>query len=188
MNKNLIIPLSIIVVGALIGGVLVFSGGGNDNPLGANVAQANLRKVDLEIKNMFCVGCRASVVSSITGLPGVIQADADPRTNSGWVVYDPDITTKEQIVASSTFWAYPARILADQPYGGTATQERQQKMPLEIELKLSVLAQGLAEYEVSFEPFLKEELDNAINQGNWGKVENILDNYLQALKERYEQN
>ena len=177
MQKNILIPLSIIIVGALIGGVLLFSGGGNDNSLGINVAEASLRKVDLEIKNMFCVGCRASVVGSVRGILGVVQADADPRTNSGWVIYDSGKITKEQIVAAPIFQAYPARILADQEYSSTVTQNEIQQIPSEIEQKLNELARRLRNRGIQLESFFQEELNNAISGGYWGKVENLLDHF-----------
>ena len=116
MNKSLLIPLSIIIAGVLIGGVLLFSGNSANNSLAIDTAQENLRKVDLEIKNMFCIGCRSSVVNSVRTLPGVVQADADPNTDSGWVIYDSKETTKEQIIAASIFQAYPARIISDSAY------------------------------------------------------------------------
>jgi len=183
MNKSLLIPLSIIIVGAIIGGVFLFGGSSKDTSLGEGVAQANLRKVDLEINNMFCLGCRSSVTNSLLGIPGVVQADADPRTDSGWVIYDSTKITKEQIIDASIFQAYPARILADQAYGGTASQGQTTEIPPEIEFKLSILAQGLAERGVSLEVFIEEELNDAISQGYWDKVENILDNSFQALRE-----
>ena len=88
MNKNLLFPIGIILAGVVFGGVLLFSGNDTTDTLDENVAQAGLRKVDLEIQNMFCVGCRSSVVNYLLGLPGVVQADANPRTDSGWVIYD----------------------------------------------------------------------------------------------------
>jgi len=153
MNQNLLVPLAIIIGGALIGGVLLFGvgGGSNDNSPEPNTASANLRKVDLEIGNMFCIGCRSSVVNSALSLPGVTQADADPRTDTGWIIYDADITSKEQIVAASVFQAYPARILGDNPIENSAitNQATTAELPQGIEDKLSQLAQLLEEKQVS---------------------------------------
>ena len=182
MSKNFLIPLTIILGGALIGGVLLFSGGSNNNSIGADVTQANLRKADLEIKNMFCVGCRSSVVNSVMGLSGVVQADADPRTDSGWVIYDPEKISKEQIVAASIFQAYPAKILNDNKYTGSTQNEQAEKIPLEIEQKLNLLAQKLQERGVELEPFFQKELDDAINGGYWDKANNLLDNFLQSYE------
>ena len=104
INKNLLIPFAIIIGGILTGGILLFPSSQRTNTTLLNQKRgASLRKIDLEIKNMFCLGCRASVVNSIKALPGVIQADADPRTDSGWVIYDPAQISKEQIVAAPIF-------------------------------------------------------------------------------------
>jgi len=176
--KIFLIPFSIIVIGAVIGGVLLLSGGNNDTVLGVATTEGSLRKVDLEIKNMFCVGCRASVVGSVSGLPGVVQADADPRTDSGWVIYDSEKITKEQIITATIFQAYPARILADQEYSDTVTQNEVQQIPPEIEQKLNELARALQDRGIQLEPFFQEELDDAINRGYWDKTNNLLDNFL----------
>jgi len=183
MNQSLLVPLAIIIGGALIGGVLLFGVGGGSNDISPelNTASANLRKVDLEIGNMFCIGCRSSVVNSALSLPGVTQADADPRTNTGWIIYDADITSKEQIVAASVFQAYPARILDDQAFGGTVGQEQVTQLPSEVEQKLNELAQILQERGVELDSFFQNELDDAINQGHWEKANNLLDNYLDAF-------
>jgi len=181
MNKNILIPLSIIFAGTLIGGALIFSGGSSDNSLAINTTQANLRKVDLEIKNMFCIGCRSSVVNSIRALPGVIQADADPRTGSGWAIYDSETTTKEQIVAAPIFQAYPTRILSDQSYSGGVEQGQAQEIPPEVEQKLGELARRLQNRGIQLESFFQEELDDAINRGYWDKANNLLDNFLKSI-------
>lgn len=180
-NKNLLVPLSIIIAGALIGGVLIFSDGSSGNSLSVNADQANLRKVDLEIKNLFCIGCRSSVVNSVRALHGVIQADADPGTDSGWVVYDVDAITKEQIVAAPIFQAYPVRILNDQSYGGGVEQEQVEEMPLEVEQKLNELARQLQNRGIQLESFFQEELDDAISRGYWNKASNLLDNFLKSI-------
>lgn len=123
MNKNFLIPLIVILSGIFVGGALLLSGNENSSSLSANIAQVNLRKVNLEIANMSCAGCRLSVVNSVMALSGVVQADADTRTDSVWVIYDSAQITKEQIKASSIFQAYPARILSDQKYTNEAQQE-----------------------------------------------------------------
>ena len=181
MNKNLLVPLSIIIGGALIGGVLLFGDGNNDSSLESALTQANLRKVDLGIGNMFCVGCRSSVVNSARALPGVVQADADTRTGTGWVIYNPEKTTKEQIIAASIFQAYPAHIIADEVYTDTTSQQDVAEIPPEIERKLNELAQRLQARGIALEPFFQEELDDAINRGYWDKVNNLLDNFLQSI-------
>lgn len=180
INKSLIVPILIILFAILIGGSLLLIGNDKTTTFDVNASQASLRKVDLAIDNMFCIGCRASVVNSVTSLPGVIQADADPQTDSGWVIYDAEQTTKEEIVAASIFSAYTARILDDQPYGGQGLDSASIAIPKEIEDKLNELARRLQEKDITMEDFFKKELDDAIEQGFWDKADNLLNNYLEA--------
>ena len=112
------------------------------------------------------------------------QADADPGTDSGWVIYDPNLITKEQIVSLSIFDAYPATIISDQAYTGSAKIVQGSEIPKEIEEKLNKFAQLLKEQNITIESFFQEELDAAISAGYWDKANNLLDNYIEA----YEQN
>ena len=185
MKKNNNVPIVIIVVGVLVTVGLLFSDFGSStqqNLDSEQVVSKDLRKVDLEIGNMFCIGCRSSVVSGISGLPGVVQADADPRTDSGWVLYDPLLTNKEEIVASTIFQAYPATILDDQPYSQPVAKGKAIEIPAEIEDKLNLLAKRLSERGVTLESFFQEELDEALSQGYFDKANNLLDNYLKAYE------
>ena len=184
MKKNTLVPIVIIGVGVLVSAGLLFSDLGQvDNQQKLASAQAqNLRKVDLGIENMFCIGCRSSVVSAVTALPGVVQADADPGNDSGWVVYDPALISKEAIVASSIFQAYPASILDDQPYSQVIANDKAAEIPPEIEEKLNLLATRLKERGVTLESFFQQELDEAIEQGYFDKANNLLDNYIKAYE------
>lgn len=198
MDKKIFLPLAIIVVGLVVGGILLFGGNGNSTLLGASDTRVagggsttlevpntkKLRKVDLEILNMFCIGCRSSVVNSVMAVPGVVQADADPGTDSGWVIYDSDLITKEGIVAVPVFQAYPARIIADSAYSDVqyAPSAAVEEIPSEITDKLDLLAQRIAARGVVMESFFQQELDDAISGGYWGKVNNLLDNYLEAYE------
>ena len=180
--KKVLIPFSITLVGIIVGGVLFFSGiGVNNDSLSVDSVQAGTRKLDLEIQNMFCIGCRSSVVNTLRSISGVIQADADPNTNSGWVIYDSNKVSKDQILASTIFLAYPATFIDDQPYGGVPDQQEVKEIPAEIQLKLNELAQRLLNRGIELESFFQEELDDAINRGYWDKANNLLDNYLQSI-------
>ena len=130
---------------------------------------------------MFCIGCRSSVVNTVRSMPGVIQADADPNTNSGWVIYDSNQISKDQILASSIFTAYPASFIDDQPYSGVPDQQEVREIPVEIQQKLNELAQRLTNRGIELESCFQEELDDAINRGYWDKANNLLDNYLPSI-------
>ena len=180
--KKALIPFSITLVGIIAGGVLLFSGIGiKDNSSLVDNVQVGTRKLDLEIQNMFCIGCRSSVVNTVRSIPGVIQADADPSTNSGWVIYDSNQISKDQILASTIFLAYPASFIDDQPYSGVPDQQEVKEVPAEIQLKLNELAQRLLNRGIELESFFQEELDDAINRGYWDKANNLLNNYLQSI-------
>jgi copper chaperone CopZ len=182
MKKSTLIPIIIIILGLAVSGGLLLSSNKINQSTKISTTQTDLRKADLEIKNMFCVGCRSSIVNSIMGLPGVVQADADTRTKSGWVIYDPEQTTKEKIMALPIFQAYPAHIVQDQEYRGTTQNNQATEIPSEIEHKLNLLAEKLNERNVELESFFQEELDDAINGGYYDKANNLLDNFLQAYE------
>lgn len=183
MNKNVFLPLAIIVI-AVAAGWLLLAGGDKSAITPVASETQSLRKVDLEIQNMFCIGCRSSVVNSVMALPGIVQADADVRTDSGWVIYDPNVITKEEIAAASIFQAYPARIVSDHEYSnGTNVQSVEtSEIPPEVAYKLDLLAQRVAARGVVMESFFQQELDDAISGGYWDKVNNLLDNYLEAYE------
>lgn len=183
MNKNTFLPLAIIVI-AVAAGWLLLAGNNTNSTAQVTAETKTLRKVDLEIQNMFCIGCRSSVVNSVMALPGVVQADADVRTRSGWIIYDPNITTKEELIAASIFQAYPVRVVGDHEYSnGTNVQSVETSaIPSEIAYKLDLLAQRVAARGVVMESFFQQELDDAISGGYWDKVNNLLDNYLEAYE------
>lgn len=189
MNKQNLLPIFIIVVGIGISAVLVFGNRAPSAPVDTTIkvianqpVAENLRKVDLEINGMFCLGCRGSVISSVTALSGVLQADADPSTDSGWVVYDPALISKEEIAATPIFEVYPANILDDQPYSQPVVNNKTAEIPAEILDKLNLLAIKLKEGGVVMESFFRDELDQAIQQGYFDKANNLLDNYLKAYE------
>lgn len=70
----------------------------------------------------------------------------------------------------------------DNKYTGSTQNEQAEKIPLEIEQKLNLLAQKLQERGVELEPFFQKELDDAINGGYWDKANNLLDNFLQSYE------
>ena len=183
MNKKIVLPLSIIIISLSVGALLLATGNQSSSPQVISETQA-LRKVDLEIQNMFCIGCRSSVVNSIMAVPGIVQADADTATDSGWIIYDPSVITKEEILAATVFQAYPAKIIADYEYSNEAKPQSAETNPIppEIAYKLDLLAQRIAARGVVMESFFQKELDDAIVGGYWDKVDNLLDNYLKAYE------
>jgi len=180
MNKKIILPILIIFL-SLVGGAYVL---GSSNQAVSPLTQSEasgLRKADLQIEGMFCLGCRASVVNSVLTFDGVIQADADPGTDTGWVVYDPEIISVDQILTATVFTAYPVTLISDRPYeGGVYAGDKPTEIPLDLQTKIDSFAQLLVDKGVKFESFFQDELDEAIRQGDWDKANNLLDNYIQV--------
>lgn len=183
MNKQVVLPIIIILI-AIIGGAFLLQSSDQNSLTRGQIQESGLRKVDLQIDNLFCIGCRASVVNSIMAYDGVIQADADTGAGSGWVIYDPELITKEQIVSLPIFDAYTATIIDDTPYTGSSEQTSGGTIPENLDRKLNIFAKLLQEKNVTLEAFFQKELDEAMLQGDWDKANNLLDNYIEA----YEQN
>jgi len=118
MNKNIIIPLSIIIAAALVGGVVIFSGG-NSSSNEQLVAADNLRALELSVPGMFCAGCSASVEAYVSSVPGVKRVQASLTTKSATVVYDPGVVTKEEIAENNIFDIYGGSIVSDEKFSGS---------------------------------------------------------------------
>ena len=184
MNKHFFLPVAIIVI-SVVAGWLLLAGGNNQNAISpVATGTQTLRKMDLEIQNLFCIGCRSSVVNAVMAIPGIVQADADTGAGTGWIIYDPSVITKEEIVAASVFQAYPVRVIADNEYGNGKNIQTVEtdEIPPEVTYKLDLLAQRVAARGVVMESFFQQELDDAISGGYWDKVHNLLDNYLDAYE------
>lgn len=178
MNKNLLIPLIIIISGIFIGSALLFSENNKSGSLNANVAQANLKKLNLEIKGMFCIGCRASIVKSLESTEGIIRADADPKTDSGWVIYDPLKITKEEILSNKIFKIYPARIISEEDFKGKISKAQSSEIPKSIQTKLNILVKRVNEGLVELDTSSIENLNKLIENKNWKEAEKLLDEIL----------
>lgn len=189
MKSGMVLPLVIILLGGAAAGWLIF-GWRQPAPVVEEESirasqEQDLRKAKLEIEGMFCLGCRASVVSSLLALEGVTQADADPKTDSGWVIYDPEKISKEEILSAPIFDVYPARLLFDASFSGSVSQSEGQDIPRNIEKKLNRLAEILQQRGIQMEPFFQSELDQAIEGGNWEKAENLLDSSLRVYRQPF---
>lgn len=186
MNKQTIIPVLIIFI-AIVGGAILLKTPDQTavttEQIQVQAHEVDLRKLDLSIKNMFCIGCRSSVVNSVMAYDGVIQADANPDTDSGWVIYDSALITKEEIVRLAIFDAYPASIISDEAYSGPTETVAGEQILEEIEEKLNTLAGMLYTQNITMESFFQEELDAAIEGGYLDKANNLLDNYIAAYEQ-----
>lgn len=60
------------------------------------------------IENMTCATCPITVKKAMRGVKGVASVDVDFAAKTATVVYDPAITTADEIAAASTNAGYPA--------------------------------------------------------------------------------
>lgn len=77
----------------------------------------NLHKATLSIKGMWCSSCAVGAQYSLKSIEGVADAYVGFTENldgEGWVVYDPDKVTEEQIVKAVE--PYKATIVSDKVY------------------------------------------------------------------------
>jgi len=164
MNKYLLIPIVIILGGALVSGWILMRGGDTNVSKATGNPQRDLRKVDLAIKNMTCPGCRASVINSLKGMSGVVRADADAKSGLGWVVYAPSQTNTDKIANASIFQAYPASI------------QQTADVPADVEQSLNKLASGWKNGKTTITDSSQRDLSRAIKHNAWEKAQAILTN------------
>ena len=119
MNKNVIIPVTIIIAAALIGGVVLLSGG-NSEMNEQLVASDSLRTLELSVPGMSCAGCSAGVEGYVSSIPGVklVEARLTP-TKSATVIYDSDVVSKEEIIKNQIFDLFGVKIITDEKFSGT---------------------------------------------------------------------
>lgn len=182
--KNYVLPILIIVIGASISGFLLFSGpaGGPDGNLAGNISQENLRKLNLNIDGMFCIGCSGSVEGAVSAMPGVVKVSANAKTDSGYVIYDSSKVTKEEIVKNSIFQVYPATIVSDKKFSGDIFSIGSDDIPLQVQSKLTELANTLSKEASKLTPAQSDKLDRAVSDKDWGKAKTLIDQYLSNLK------
>lgn len=191
MNKNIAIPLSIIVAAALVGGVVLFSG--NKAPSNEQLAAstANLRTLELSVPNMFCAGCVASVEGYVSSMPGVkrVQARLTPA-KSATVVYDPSAVTKEEIIRNNIFDAYGVSIISDEKFSGTLLPTKSSNgsiVPQEIKDKSQQVASLLQQRskegkDTSASQGLFNQVNSDIEQGNFANANALLDTIINSLQ------
>lgn len=75
----------------------------------SNAAQAITdQTVTLGIENMFCVLCPITVKTAMERVAGVKTVSVSFEEKAATVVFDPAVTTPEEIAAASTNIGYPA--------------------------------------------------------------------------------
>jgi len=191
MNRNTIIPLSIIVAAVLVSGAVLFSTNDSSSDEQLAASSDNLRKLELSVPGMFCAGCSASVEGYVSGEPGVkrVQARLSPE-RSATVVYNPDIITKEEIVENSIFDVYGVDIISDEQFSGSVLPTKSTEgviIPQSIQDKsqqAAILLQQRTDEnkDVSSAQSLFNQVNSNIEQGNFANANSLLDAVIRLLQ------
>ncbi len=85
-------------------------------------------RIDLKIGGMTCAGCANSAEKALRDAPGVISASVNLMTEQGTVVFDPDKTSRGDLVAAVEATGYRATVLrAEMPEAPGDETERHLK-------------------------------------------------------------
>lgn len=71
-------------------------------------APSEERTQTFAIENMTCATCPITVKKAMSGVDGVVSVDVDFSAKTATVVYDPSVTSADDIAAASTNAGYPA--------------------------------------------------------------------------------
>ena len=78
----------------------------------AVAAASSLAEVTLEVEGMTCPGCEATVEAVLSGVDGVVEADADRTTQTAVVRFDPQQATPQDLaeaINDQTYYLASAR-------------------------------------------------------------------------------
>lgn len=185
MNKNILLPISIIALALLIGGAVLYSGQ-NKNAV-APTYPSNARFLVLSIPNMVCAGCAASIEGYVKAMPGVLQGSVSIITKTGTFLYDSTKVTKEQIVKNTIFDIYPPIIVSDEQYDPTrdqTTNASARPVPLEIQQKSIRVSQLLREKRVDIKQIQArlDEVNKFLQEGRDQEAGSLLDSIIKQLE------
>lgn len=73
-------------------------------------ANAGERTITLDVKNMYCAACPATVKSSLARVSGVIRADVSYKEQSATITFDDTKATPEALIKATTEAGYPSGV------------------------------------------------------------------------------
>ena len=73
--------------------------------------QENIRTAKLKVDGMWCSSCAYFVKQALLRTPGVRDAKISMLTKTATVTYDPTQTEVEALVAATTDYGYPSKVL-----------------------------------------------------------------------------
>jgi copper chaperone CopZ len=188
MNKNTLLPVTIIIAALFIGGAVVLSGQNKSSDSGINQPLPdNLRVLTLSIPNMICAGCAASIEGYVNSMPGVYDGSVSLVTKSGIFFYDPSKVSKEQIVKNTIFDIYAPIIASDEQYDPARHQlskANARPVPIAIQQKSIQVSQLLREKNVDIEQIQTrlDQVDTFLQEGRNQEAENLLDEIIKELE------
>ncbi len=92
------------------------SAGGGVTPSPAPL-QENLLTATLEVDGMWCGSCSYMVTKALVRTPGVVDAKVSMRTKTAIVTYDQTKTDTDALVAATTNYGYPSRVIVQESAG-----------------------------------------------------------------------
>ena len=188
MNKNILLPTSIIIVALLIGGAVLYSGQNKSAVVPAY--PSNARFLVLSIPNMVCSGCAASIEGYVKAMPGVLGGSVALATKSGAFLYDPSKVTKAEIIKNTIFDIYPPVIVSDETYDPSRHQFAEtnaQSIPVAIRQKSNRASQLFTEKQKLGIDMAQIQTElNKVNEflqaGRSQEAESLLDSIIKQLE------
>lgn len=187
MSKNILLPISIIIVAFLIGSAVLLSGQNKGTSVSAY--PDNTRVLTLSIPKMVCAGCAASVENYVKATPGVLEGSVTLATKSGIFLYDPSKVNKEEIVKNTIFDIYSPTIVSDEKYNSERHRfdENTQSIPIAIQQKSNRASQLFTEKQKLGIDMaqIQAELDMVnefLQTGRNQKAEGLLDTITKELE------
>ena len=106
MNRNLIIIAAVVALG-LIGLTVLNVSPASRADASDVTAQTNGLTQTFAIENMTCPACPFTVKKAMTRVEGVRSVTVDFAAKTATAVFDPTVTTAQEIAAASTNVGYP---------------------------------------------------------------------------------
>jgi len=184
--KSYVLPIAIVVVGGLIGGIILLNNRLDKLSTGTTIIDnnQNLRLLSFKAPGMFCIGCSASVEGYLKAVGGVQSVNASLATKQVDVIYDSSIVGKDVILDNEILAAYGKQSVSDVSYtgGSQAKTPSTTALPQSLSFKLqeaAFLVQQLENPEIYQGTF--DRIDSAIASEDFDKAEELLDDLLEEI-------
>ena len=185
INPN-VLPLTVIVVGLIIGGSILFGQRANKFNPKAITANNNqeVRLLSFKAPGMFCLGCSASMEGYLGAIEGVQSVNASLATKLIDVIYNPSLVNKDTILSNEILDSYGRELISDEIFTGSnqAQTPSTTNLPQALAAKLQEAAGKVSQLDddVDYqEVFI--QLDQAISEEDYRRAEGLLYQVLVEL-------